>query len=134
MDQPAAAAMIRDSVNPKAMPISPPTIEISTASVRNCRMMSDCRAPMARRMPISRVRSSTVASMMFMMPMPPTSSEMPAMQIMTIEKIIWVCCRCLSRPAGTITVKSPASLWVAARMALTTFEVSIESAPVATFM
>ncbi|MBK7190283.1 MAG: hypothetical protein IPH86_16825, partial [bacterium] len=34
---------------------------------------------MAMRMPISRVRSVTVTSMMFMMPMPPTSSEMPAM-------------------------------------------------------
>ena len=30
------------------------------------------------RMPISRVRSVTLTSMMFMMPMPPTSSEMPA--------------------------------------------------------
>ena len=30
-------------------------------------------------MPISRVRSVTVASMMFMMPIPPTKSEMPAM-------------------------------------------------------
>ena len=30
-------------------------------------------------MPISRVRSVTVASMMFMMPMPPTSSEIEAM-------------------------------------------------------
>ena len=30
------------------------------------------RAPMARRMPISRVRSVTDTSMMFMMPMPPT--------------------------------------------------------------
>ena len=29
-------------------------------------------------MPISRVRSVTVASMMFMMPMPPTMSEMAA--------------------------------------------------------
>ena len=35
--------------------------------------------PEARRMPISRVRSVTVASMMFMMPMPPTSSEIEAM-------------------------------------------------------
>src|ERR1035441_9269258 len=44
---------------------------------------------MARRMPISRVRSRTVASMMFMMPMPPTSREMPAMQIMTMLKMAW---------------------------------------------
>ena len=33
---------------------------------------------MALRMPISRVRSVTVTSMMFMMPMPPTTSEMAA--------------------------------------------------------
>ena len=33
-------------------------------------------------MPISRVRSVTVASMMFMMPMPPTTSEMPAIATM----------------------------------------------------
>ena len=35
-------------------------------------------APSARRIPISRVRSVTVASMMFMMPMPPTKSEIEA--------------------------------------------------------
>ena len=34
---------------------------------------------MALRMPISRVRSLTLTSMMFMMPMPPTSSEIAAM-------------------------------------------------------
>ena len=36
------------------------------------------RAPIARRMPISRVRSVTETSMMFMMPMPPTSRLTPA--------------------------------------------------------
>ena len=40
--------------------------------------MSWRRAPIALRMPISRVRSVTVTSMMFMIPMPPTTSEMPA--------------------------------------------------------
>ena len=35
-------------------------------------------APIALRMPISRVRSVTVTSMMFMTPMPPTSSEIAA--------------------------------------------------------
>ena len=34
---------------------------------------------MALRMPISRVRSRTETSMMFMIPMPPTSSEIEAM-------------------------------------------------------
>ena len=32
-------------------------------------------------MPISRVRSVTVASMMFMMPMPPTSKEIDAINM-----------------------------------------------------
>ena len=35
-------------------------------------------APMAMRMPISRVRSVTLTSMMFMIPMPPTSSDTAA--------------------------------------------------------
>ena len=38
--------------------------------------MSRRRAPTAMRRPISRVRSVTETSMMFMMPMPPTTSEM----------------------------------------------------------
>ena len=48
-------------------------------SIRNCiGDVAGCLAPRARRMPISRVRSVTVASMMFMIPMPPTSSEIDA--------------------------------------------------------
>ena len=42
---------------------------------------------MALRTPISRVRSVTVTSMMFMMPMPPTTSEMPAMQASSMVKV-----------------------------------------------
>ncbi len=53
--------------------------ESTTVSMRNCCVMSRRFAPRARRMPISRVRSVTVASMMFMMPMPPTISEIDAM-------------------------------------------------------
>ena len=40
--------------------------------------MSRPLAPILMRRPISRVRSVTETYMMFMMPMPPTSSEMPA--------------------------------------------------------
>ncbi len=36
------------------------------------------RAPIALRIPISRVRSVTVTSMMFITPIPPTSSEIAA--------------------------------------------------------
>ena len=40
--------------------------------------MSARRAPIALRMPISRVRSVTETSMMFITPIPPTSSEIAA--------------------------------------------------------
>ena len=46
--------------------------------MRNCVMTSRGRAPTAMRMPISRVRSVTETSIMFMMPMPPTTSEIAA--------------------------------------------------------
>jgi hypothetical protein len=54
----------------------------TTASMMNCMVMSRRLAPSARRMPISRVRSVTVASMMFMMPMPPTTKLKLAMPTM----------------------------------------------------
>ena len=60
------------------MPMSPPRSERVRASTRNWARMSRPRAPMALRMPISRVRSRTETSMMFMIPMPPTTSEIEA--------------------------------------------------------
>ena len=45
-------------------------------------------APMALRMPISRVRSVTVTSMMFMTPMPPTSSEIAATAPSSIVNVL----------------------------------------------
>ncbi len=42
---------------------------------------------MARRMPISRVRSVTDTSMMFMMPMPPTNREIAAMPVTTAVRV-----------------------------------------------
>ena len=66
------------------MPISPPTSDSVTASTRNCARMSRPRAPTAMRRPISRVRSVTDTSMMFMMPMPPTRSETDAIAASSI--------------------------------------------------
>ena len=63
---------------PQMIPITPPTELRVTASIRNCVRISWPCAPTAMRTPISRVRSVTLTSMMFMMPMPPTSSETPA--------------------------------------------------------
>jgi hypothetical protein len=53
--------------------------------------MSPRRAPIALRMPISRVRSVTLTSMMFITPMPPTSSEIAATAPSSVVKtcVLW---------------------------------------------
>ena len=53
-------------------------MDSATASVRNWREDVASARPDAMRRPISRVRSVTETSMMFMMPMPPTTSETDA--------------------------------------------------------
>ena len=55
---------------------------MTTASVMNWRRMSPRRAPRALRVPISRVRSVMLTSMMFITPIPPTSRLMAAMALM----------------------------------------------------
>ena len=55
----------------------------SRSGTRNCRSTSRPRAPTANRIPISRVRSVTLTSMMFMTPMPPTMSAIDEMSIMS---------------------------------------------------
>ncbi len=130
VDHPASMAIARDSTNPTTIPISPPENEISTASTRNCRTMSLWRAPMARRTPISRVRSRMLASMMFMIPIPPTSSEIEAIATMTMSKMRCVRRCSASNSAGTITWKSPASRCDAFKMLRTTSDVSVVSSAV----
>ena len=53
-------------------------------------------------MPISRVRSETVASMMFMIPIPPTRSEMLAIEPSTRLKIRCVAAAFSSSSSGTV--------------------------------
>ena len=55
--------------------MTPPKTDRTTDSVSICAMMSARLAPSAFRSPISRVRSVTTMSMMFMMTMPPTTSD-----------------------------------------------------------
>ena len=52
--------------------------------------MSNLRAPTDKRMPISRVLSVTDTSMMFMMPMPPTSSDTPAIAASSVVRVLEV--------------------------------------------
>src|SRR4029434_10442 len=75
MRQPAKVAMAMAPPMPSVTPTRPPMSESVTASTRNWPRMCRRRAPTAMRRPISRVRSVTDTSMMFMMPMPPTSNQ-----------------------------------------------------------
>src|SRR5687768_11883288 len=106
VDQPAKKPISCEMPTPTITPMVPPTNEISTVSIRNCRTMSVRRAPSARRTPISRVRSRMLASMMFMMPMPPTNSEIDASATITTSKMRCVRRCSASSAAGTMTLKS----------------------------
>ena len=79
-----AADRPSDPPTPSAMPITPPIVVSSTASSRNCSVMSRVRAPTALRRPISRVRSRTLTSMMLLTPTPPTSRLIAAMAASTV--------------------------------------------------
>ncbi len=76
-----------ETTAPTMMPATPPLTVISSVSIRNCMVMSRRFAPDVRRTPISRVRSTTDVSMMFMMPMPPTSSASTATLPITTLKV-----------------------------------------------
>ena len=73
--QPASCERAVEVPSPRRMPMTPPRELRVTASMRNWVRMSEPCAPRAMRMPISRVRSVTLTSMIFMMPMPPTTSD-----------------------------------------------------------
>jgi hypothetical protein len=74
----ASREMIADALIPSMIPAHPPTMDKATASTRNCARMSRVFAPTACRSPISRVRSRTDTSIMFMIPMAPTIRETEA--------------------------------------------------------
>src|SRR2546428_167877 len=66
----ARCAMSCVAAMPTTRPTAPPTRLSAVASTRNWSRMCPVRAPTARRTPISRVRSVTDTSMMFMIPIP----------------------------------------------------------------
>jgi hypothetical protein len=96
------------------MPISPPSAASTTASIRNCSSTSRSSAPMARRRPISRVRSVTLTSMMFMMPMPPTSrltaATAPSSMVITLVVPDRVSASCLVSSTLKLSSSVSASL------------------------
>ena len=72
---------------PSARPMSPPERESVTDSTRNWERIIRGVAPRALRIPISPVRSTTETSMMFMIPMPPTTSDIAAMAARKAENV-----------------------------------------------
>src|SRR6266550_1013213 len=69
------ALISRVSPIPATMPNAAPTVARAADSARNWRSTSRRRAPSDFRRPISRVRSATDISMMFMITMPPITSD-----------------------------------------------------------
>ena len=65
----------------------PPIRQRMTLSVMNCIRIAAAGAPSALRVPISRVRSVTETIIMFITPMPPTSSESAAMAEMPSDTV-----------------------------------------------
>ena len=63
---------------PSPTPSNPPILHTLTDSLKNCSRISEFLAPSALHKPISRVRSPTATNIMFIIPMPPTRSENPA--------------------------------------------------------
>ena len=101
--------MATELTQPSTMPKRPPITLNTVASTRNWSRMSRRLAPTALRMPISRVRSVTLTSMMFMMPIPPTSREMPAIEPRksVSTPVIWL--KTATRSAWLMTEKSSSS-------------------------
>ncbi len=89
--KPSRAVTPLAAPTPTRTPIRPPTSAIVALSIRNCSSTSARLAPRALRTPISRVRSVTLTSMMFMITMPPTTSEMPAMATATSSNELEIC-------------------------------------------
>lgn len=71
---PAVCRMISEA----RIPIPHPARLTISASSRNWSRMPPSVAPIALRIPISRVRSVTETSMIFMIPIPPTRREIAA--------------------------------------------------------
>ena len=99
------------------------------ASAKNCSIMSRRLAPIALRTPISRVRSVTDTSIMFITPMPPTSSEMPAIAPRNTTKVLVVSSSAWIVSSWLVTVKSfsPISRWRSRSTAVISFIVSCDA-------
>ena len=70
--------IIKEIPIPKAIPIIPPSPDKVIASIKNWFLISEGLAPTAFLSPISLVHSVTDTSIIFMIPMPPTTKDIAA--------------------------------------------------------
>ena len=105
-------------------PSTPPTRQTRTASIRNWLMMSDRRAPMAMRTPISLVRSVTETSMMFITPIPPTTRLITAMaatsrvRVWVVEVMVWRIVSLFDRKKSLVPWRETSSAEISASAAV----------------
>ena len=76
-----------ERIVPARIPIPPPMTAIIADSARNCSVMDAVVAPIDFRIPISLVRSVTDTSIIFMTPIPPTTSEIAATSMTNIVTV-----------------------------------------------
>ena len=108
-------------------PTMPPIKQISTASIKNCCKIFDLRAPIAIRTPISRVRSVTDTSIMFITPIPPTTKEITAIleiKSFMVPVLLSMVCLMLS----LLTIKKSSVPWRAVSSSVKLFCAISESA------
>ena len=108
---PAPCATMEATAKPTATPMAPPPVHKATASITNWVRMSRGLAPIASRSPISRVRSVTDTSMMFIMPIPPTISETQATAASRAETVRVDASCAATMEAAVATLNPLSSSW-----------------------
>ena len=76
---------------PVIVPMMPPRLVSTAASVKNCASIQFFLAPIAFFKPISLVRSVTDTSMIFITPIPPTNNEILAIHINCLFVVALTC-------------------------------------------
>ena len=88
------------------MPIKPANRQITTASIKNCPIMIRLVAPMAFLTPISLVRSFTETNIIFIIPIPPTTSDSSVIKIPVPPIAIFKVVYCFSKALVWFMAKS----------------------------
>lgn len=89
-DMPATEPNINAPETPIRIPIIPPQTLITIDSIRNCSRIARFLAPNAFLIPISLVLSLTETSIIFIIPIPPTTSEMAAIAPSAVVNVVLI--------------------------------------------